>query len=185
MARTPVPTIFNGQLKSYQQKGLAWLANLFDQSINGILADEMGLGKVRCRRLPYCDLLTFHTNSIDNSIDCHIGAFGREARHLGTVSHCGAVVDAAQLVSRAEQVLSDTQSAAVLGHKAAARHFAPRLATEAAWPSLVAVACCRDKLSTGGAGREVHEQAQMAGVCCLMRRSLARSHRRAYVTHST
>ncbi|GAB5360900.1 hypothetical protein AAMO2058_000667500 [Amorphochlora amoebiformis] len=39
------PTIFNGQLKSYQKKGLNWLANLYEQGINGILADEMGLGK--------------------------------------------------------------------------------------------------------------------------------------------
>ncbi|RKO95655.1 hypothetical protein CAUPRSCDRAFT_12644 [Caulochytrium protostelioides] len=33
------------QLKSYQLKGLSWLANLYEQGINGILADEMGLGK--------------------------------------------------------------------------------------------------------------------------------------------
>jgi DNA helicase INO80 len=45
VAETPQPSLFLGGLKSYQQKGLAWLANLFDQSINGILADEMGLGK--------------------------------------------------------------------------------------------------------------------------------------------
>mmetsp|Transcript_3759 Transcript_3759/g.5581 ORF Transcript_3759/g.5581 Transcript_3759/m.5581 type:complete len:1533 (-) Transcript_3759:135-4733(-) len=39
------PDIFNGKLKSYQKKGLNWLANLYEQGINGILADEMGLGK--------------------------------------------------------------------------------------------------------------------------------------------
>lgn len=33
------------QLKGYQIKGLNWLANLYEQGINGILADEMGLGK--------------------------------------------------------------------------------------------------------------------------------------------
>lgn len=32
-------------LKEYQVKGLNWLANLYEQGINGILADEMGLGK--------------------------------------------------------------------------------------------------------------------------------------------
>ncbi|KAG7194208.1 putative DNA helicase ino80 [Scheffersomyces spartinae] len=32
-------------LKEYQIKGLNWLANLYEQGINGILADEMGLGK--------------------------------------------------------------------------------------------------------------------------------------------
>eukprot|EP00124_Ichthyophonus_hoferi_P003882 Ihof_evm1s373 gene=Ihof_evmTU1s373 len=41
----PQPTSFLGSLKSYQIKGMSWLANLYDQGINGILADEMGLGK--------------------------------------------------------------------------------------------------------------------------------------------
>ncbi|XP_029637350.1 chromatin-remodeling ATPase INO80-like [Octopus sinensis] len=39
------PEIFEGKLKCYQLKGMNWLANLYDQGINGILADEMGLGK--------------------------------------------------------------------------------------------------------------------------------------------
>ncbi|ORZ15722.1 SNF2 family N-terminal domain-domain-containing protein [Absidia repens] len=39
------PSILMCQLKSYQLKGLNWLANLYEQGINGILADEMGLGK--------------------------------------------------------------------------------------------------------------------------------------------
>lgn len=39
------PSIFRGQLKDYQLRGLNWLANLYEQGINGILADEMGLGK--------------------------------------------------------------------------------------------------------------------------------------------
>ncbi|VEL37138.1 unnamed protein product, partial [Protopolystoma xenopodis] len=43
MARTP--SLFCGELKAYQLRGLAWLLGLFDQGINGILADEMGLGK--------------------------------------------------------------------------------------------------------------------------------------------
>ncbi|XP_028857954.1 chromatin-remodeling ATPase INO80 isoform X2 [Denticeps clupeoides] len=41
----PQPTVFNGKLKGYQLKGMNWLANLYEQGINGILADEMGLGK--------------------------------------------------------------------------------------------------------------------------------------------
>ena len=41
----PQPTLFCGRLKSYQLKGMNWLANLYEQGINGILADEMGLGK--------------------------------------------------------------------------------------------------------------------------------------------
>lgn len=41
----PQPHMFRGTLKAYQLKGMNWLANLYDQGINGILADEMGLGK--------------------------------------------------------------------------------------------------------------------------------------------
>lgn len=39
------PTLLTCTLKEYQLKGLNWLANLYEQGINGILADEMGLGK--------------------------------------------------------------------------------------------------------------------------------------------
>ncbi|WFD35991.1 Putative DNA helicase ino80 [Malassezia cuniculi] len=39
------PKMLTCALKPYQLKGLSWLANLYEQGINGILADEMGLGK--------------------------------------------------------------------------------------------------------------------------------------------
>lgn len=39
------PKMLKCTLKEYQIKGLNWLANLYEQGINGILADEMGLGK--------------------------------------------------------------------------------------------------------------------------------------------
>lgn len=39
------PAMLSCTLKEYQLKGLNWLANLYEQGINGILADEMGLGK--------------------------------------------------------------------------------------------------------------------------------------------
>ncbi|GAA5878549.1 hypothetical protein JCM3774_000103 [Rhodotorula dairenensis] len=39
------PKMLACTLKEYQLKGLNWLANLYEQGINGILADEMGLGK--------------------------------------------------------------------------------------------------------------------------------------------
>ena len=39
------PKMLTCALKPYQIKGLSWLANLYEQGINGILADEMGLGK--------------------------------------------------------------------------------------------------------------------------------------------
>ena len=32
-------------MRPYQIAGLNWLANLYQNGINGILADEMGLGK--------------------------------------------------------------------------------------------------------------------------------------------
>ena len=41
----PQPNMLKCTLKEYQLKGLNWLANLYEQGINGILADEMGLGK--------------------------------------------------------------------------------------------------------------------------------------------
>ena len=39
------PKMLTCQLKPYQLKGVNWLANLYEQGINGILADDMGLGK--------------------------------------------------------------------------------------------------------------------------------------------
>jgi DNA helicase INO80 len=35
------PKLLACTLKEYQLKGLNWLANLYEQGINGILADEM------------------------------------------------------------------------------------------------------------------------------------------------
>jgi DNA helicase INO80 len=35
------PNILRCKLKPYQLKGLNWLANLYEQGINGILADDM------------------------------------------------------------------------------------------------------------------------------------------------
>ena len=45
---TKQPDLINtehGSLRPYQVAGLNWLANLYQNGINGILADEMGLGK--------------------------------------------------------------------------------------------------------------------------------------------
>jgi len=45
---TKQPDLINsafGNLRPYQVAGLNWLANLYQNGINGILADEMGLGK--------------------------------------------------------------------------------------------------------------------------------------------
>ena len=45
------PKLLACTLKEYQLKGLNWLANLYEQGINGILADEMvsSLGPVQAR----------------------------------------------------------------------------------------------------------------------------------------
>ena len=45
MTEVQQPKMLTCPLKPYQLKGLSWLANLYEQGINGILADEMGLGK--------------------------------------------------------------------------------------------------------------------------------------------
>ena len=44
---TPVtaPASFRGDLRPYQERGLAWLSFLGDLGLGGILADDMGLGK--------------------------------------------------------------------------------------------------------------------------------------------
>lgn len=39
------PLVTGGQLRSYQEEGLNWLIQLYENGLNGILADEMGLGK--------------------------------------------------------------------------------------------------------------------------------------------
>ena len=41
----PVPTALNGQLRPYQQRGLAWLAMMSRLQLGACLADDMGLGK--------------------------------------------------------------------------------------------------------------------------------------------
>lgn len=41
----PTPKGFNGELRPYQQQGLAWLQFLAQTEHGGILADDMGLGK--------------------------------------------------------------------------------------------------------------------------------------------
>ena len=41
----PVPIEIKAQLRPYQQKGYAWMMNLYKQGFGGCLADDMGLGK--------------------------------------------------------------------------------------------------------------------------------------------
>ena len=39
------PNMLHATLTDYQLKGLQWLVNCYEMSVNGILADDMGLGK--------------------------------------------------------------------------------------------------------------------------------------------
>ena len=41
----PTPASFRGELRSYQRRGLDWLAFLTRFGLGGCLADDMGLGK--------------------------------------------------------------------------------------------------------------------------------------------
>jgi SNF2 family DNA or RNA helicase len=45
LAPVPAPASFRGQLRPYQERGLAWLTFLGDLGLGAILADDMGLGK--------------------------------------------------------------------------------------------------------------------------------------------
>lgn len=43
--KMPVPSGLNATLRSYQEEGFSWLANIYNNRLGGILADDMGLGK--------------------------------------------------------------------------------------------------------------------------------------------
>jgi superfamily II DNA or RNA helicase len=45
LARVAVPDSFDGRLRPYQERGLAWLDFLHRAGLGGVLADDMGLGK--------------------------------------------------------------------------------------------------------------------------------------------
>jgi intein/homing endonuclease len=45
LAPVPTPASFRGELRPYQERGLAWLSFLGDLGLGAVLADSMGLGK--------------------------------------------------------------------------------------------------------------------------------------------
>jgi len=45
LREVPIPTSFEGELRPYQQRGLAWLSFLSSLGLGACLADDMGLGK--------------------------------------------------------------------------------------------------------------------------------------------
>ena len=48
LAPVPTPASFRGELRPYQERGLAWLSFLGDLGLGAVLADSMGLGKCIC-----------------------------------------------------------------------------------------------------------------------------------------
>jgi non-specific serine/threonine protein kinase len=50
LERVPTPASFTGELRPYQQRGLAWLSFLSSLGLGACLADDMGLGKT-CQTL--------------------------------------------------------------------------------------------------------------------------------------
>src|SRR6202167_2833225 len=48
LAPFPTPASFRGDLRPYQERGLAWLSFLGDLGLGAVLADSMGLGKCIC-----------------------------------------------------------------------------------------------------------------------------------------
>jgi hypothetical protein len=59
IAPMTAPDGFKGELRPYQERGLAWLSFLESVGLGGVLADDMGLGKtvqllaLMCRELPH------------------------------------------------------------------------------------------------------------------------------------
>ncbi|RKO92468.1 SNF2 family N-terminal domain-containing protein, partial [Blyttiomyces helicus] len=58
------PFLLRHQMREYQHVGLDWLANLYENGLNGILADEMGLGK------------TIQTIALLGHLACEKGVWG-------------------------------------------------------------------------------------------------------------
>ena len=52
LAPASTPASFRGELRPYQERGLAWLSFLGNLGLGGILADEMGLGKCIMPQMP-------------------------------------------------------------------------------------------------------------------------------------
>jgi intein/homing endonuclease len=48
LAPVPTPASFRGELRPYQERGLAWLSFLGNLGLGAVLADSMGLGKCVC-----------------------------------------------------------------------------------------------------------------------------------------
>lgn len=116
------PKMLTATLKDYQLKGLTWLANLYEQGINGILADEMGLGKVRpfltnmpCEAIRLTRML--HRPPADYPIYRAYGLPSRSARHLGPFPRRCAGLDASQLATGDLTLCPAAEGAPLLGQR--------------------------------------------------------------------
>jgi hypothetical protein len=81
LAPVPTPASFQGELRPYQERGLAWLSFLGDLGLGAILADDMGLGKTA----QTLALLTKETISRPTLVVCPmslVGNWQREAERF-------------------------------------------------------------------------------------------------------
>jgi hypothetical protein len=81
LAPVPTPASFRGELRPYQERGLAWLSFLGDLGLGAILADDMGLGKTA----QTLALLTKETISRPTLVVCPmslVGNWQREAERF-------------------------------------------------------------------------------------------------------
>lgn len=118
------PKLLTCTLKDYQLKGLKWLANLYEQGINGILADEMVslslLGNLRLtnnlQRLADRSLtIRCAGTRKDCPIDRSYRLPRRSSRHLGTFPRHRSRLYSPQLAAGGGKIRPGSQSATVLG----------------------------------------------------------------------
>lgn len=64
VASSPIPSVINATLRSYQEEGVQWLERLRTMHLNGILADDMGLGKTLQAIIAITQQLMAHPQSI-------------------------------------------------------------------------------------------------------------------------
>ena len=62
LAPVPTPASFRGELRPYQERGLAWLSFLGDLGLGAVLADSMGLGKT----IQLLSLISYQKEQIGN-----------------------------------------------------------------------------------------------------------------------
>ena len=76
LAAVEVPDSFDGQLRPYQERGLAWLDFLQRVGLGGVLADDMGLGKT----VQLLALLAHHAGTDPTLLVCPMSLVGNWQR---------------------------------------------------------------------------------------------------------